>query len=1059
MIHGALQDGRRRAANAPLTRFSFLCSRPTRWPSRAFTTSPAQGAVASTSGNTNAIRNKPALKHNKSKPAPKQTPKKTSEKTSRPSRRKLTFQERVELCLPPHLRRRAKNLESTPDEASFVPEALTTANVALEALSQGPIKGLLAYLAIEQGRWRAAVWVVKLLLEHFHKQPTHSDRLSRTVQEWNRTGTLDEMTEDPLYLVPNSDELQAPHIKTSSSASLRELTDNTPDTMRYSEAFRHQILGLIWYEIGHLVINGSSYHDTTGGEVKPDVLEMIALLHHYELMPPSIYAYVPAENEDAIQQPPTLHLLSSRIFTALSDATWRARELTAAEEAKKKGGLFRGLEAKGSSYRVRVSGIKPEIWLELILWSCLHGGWISEGADLLCSVYQSQKHGEWKPISWRDSLDAIMPFGRGDLLDWDSIKYNFDTRSSATMDGVDITGLRVDKTVSSEVVNAYIDALLTMVSVGVGKRGLDVKTVLQRMLDLRSFLKRANLNLGGGSWDAMMLRLVESGGIDIERDSGMLQQLSALSPPIGEELQSRRSQAIPTYVLDGSAAVLGLLHRALCAEIRNGSLEGALKVFQLLQGRVDRDRSQSLSDFFAHRHLSPASSDDSAKGLFTSNFSGIDYPSFETQIPPTTLAAFLELVIENKSFDLGNWMVGIGNTDVDGQLIKPSLYTDPHISAALVHYATVTDNPSLLAKITKRTASQAEGGTPTLPTELIQAFFNVQAELRRWDAAEKLLEYMRDRGDSTWSLDNAATVAKVMIIEDRYATDPGNMGSDFNRAAAMFASFLPGELGAVTLSEKRDAINTLRVVLSAISPSLATVVHRTKTLPKYFTWALPPRIFNIILEGAVASHGSEAGRALVDRFARVRRPERQALRKGGQRQQDFDDNTNDDDDGAPPARSTIWTPLPRLSRSIADDIKAGTAIRTNLTIACANSPHPLERNVAMYGSFHNVTPTTVRIVVRQALLEHEQKLEVEYGMSQQQQQQQPTTPPLFDICVWALMTLRCAGYERLYARKQLVSMDTGLSDEEISIVEERAAERWRAIFRQDQGREPDAFDS
>jgi hypothetical protein len=1022
--------------------------------------------VASTSGNINATRNKSTLEKHKTKQTPKQTtkqtikqtptksnqtpkhkPKETPEQTSQQTASKPTARQRLELCLPPHLRSAG---ESNVNEPSFVPDAATTAEIAVRHFSAG--QGFLTYLAIDHGRWAAAVWLVKLLLEHFHQQPTHSDRLCDTVQEWTRTGTLDEMTENPLYLVPKSDELQTPHIKMSSAASLHELTDNRPLIVHRSETLRHDILGLIWRDIGRLIIACSSDPNIAGGEVKPEVLEMIALLHHHELMPASIYAYVPAENEDAIQQPPTLHLLSSRIFTALSDATWRAREMTAAEEAKKRGGQFTGLEAKGSSYRVRVSGIKPEIWLELILWSCLHGGWISEGVTLLNRIHRSRDDTLWKPISWRDSLSAIMPFGRGDLLDWDSIKYNFDTRSSTTMDGIDITGLRVDKTVSSEVVNAYVDALLTVVSVGVGRRGLDLDAVMLSIRRLRKFLQRANLNLGGGSWDAVMLRLVESGGINIDHDSAIVQQLVALSPPIGEELQSRRSQAIPAYVLDGSAAVLGLLHRALYTEIRNGNLEGALKVFQVLQERVDNDRHQSLSDFFAHKHLSSAESDNSAKGLFTSNFSGIDYPSFSTQIPPATLAAFLDLVVANRFFDLGNWMLGIGNTDIDGPLIPPSLYPDPHISAAVIQYATATDNTSLLSRITKYGAARAENGTPsTPPKELLQAFFNAQVETRRWDAAEKLLAYMHDTEGFHWNVGNAATVAKALIVEGRNETNPDKIGEVLDRPAHMFASFLPGRNGAVReRSRKRDEINTLCVVLAAASPLLATFVRRSAALPKFFTFTLRASDFNTVLEGVVASHGVEAGRALIDRFATARRARPHEPREEGQEQKQEELDEDDDIDDTPLAPSTVASLLPRVPRSRADAIKAGTTTRTTLSITCAGTPQWVDKTVAMYGSFDNIGPTTVGIVVRQAqaLLEHTS----DHATPQQ------TNTPFFDTCAWAIVTLRRAGFGRYAALDELKSMQTGLSGDDIRRVEERSAEIWREGIRRDERREPDAYD-
>jgi hypothetical protein len=1018
MIHGALRDGRRRAANAPSTRFSFLCSRPTAWPCRAFATSPAQGAKSRTSGNINAIR---LPKTNKIKSSTKKAP-------DGP-----TADQRLELCLPPHLRNGAN--EVAGNEAPFVSNAPETAKLALEAFSAG--RGFITYLAIGQGRWRAAVWLVKLLVEHFHMPFARSDRLSHTIQNWNRTGTLDDATDNPLYLVPASGEPLPPHIRASSStASLHELTDDKPESLSRTEVLRHKILGLVWRDIGRLILACSTNQGIAGGEVKQEILEMIALLHHYELMPASIYAYVPAQSEDAIQQPPTLHILSQRIFTALSDATWRAREISALEESKRKGGELMGLEAKGSSYRVRVSGVKPEIWLELILWSCLHGGWISDGADLLHSV---TTHRKWTPMSWRDSLNAVMPIGQEDLLDWDSIKYMFDTRSNATMDANDISGLRVDKTVSSEVVNAYIDALLDTISVGVGDRGVGLRIVMRHVRNFQRFLQRANLNLGGGTWDAMMLRLVESGSINVDRDPTIMQRLVLLSPQIGEELQSRRSQAIPSYVLDGSAATLGLLHRALYAEIRNDNLEGALKVFELLQERVDKDRHQSLSDFFAHKHLSPTGSGDSSKGPFTSNFSGIDYPSFSTQIPPATLAAFLELVIANKSFAFGNWMLGIDNTDIDGPLIPVSLYPNPHISAAIVHYATITNNTALLSKITQLGAVQIEeGGTraPALPKELLQAFLDAQIDLRRWDAARKILEHMHDTDDFDWSVGNAATLAKVMVVESKDSTF-AKQQTDVSRAYRLFASLLAGEYGVVQRpSRKHESINTLCVVLASVSPLLAATVQKHNALPKHFNFTLRAGAFNSVLEGVVATHGSEAGRALVDRFLLPERPKQTRSTESSEATVVQDEQTDHDDFDDTHNTQDI-TPSPRMPRFMQDALKADSLARTKLSIACASQDAAFHDNyraeVAMYGSFRNIGPTTVRIIVRQALSERANRKSTP--------QQQSDTQSL-DLFAWALVTLRRAGIKQSAVFDELNGAENGLTGNEMRTVERLATEMW-----------------
>jgi hypothetical protein len=777
--------------------------------------------------------------------------------------------------------------------------------------------------------------------------------------------------------------------------------------------------------------------------VKPDVLEMIALLHHYELMPESIYTYLPAESPDAIQQPPTLHLLSTRIFTALSDATWKAREMSALEEAKKQGGGTVGLETRGSSYRVRVSGIKPEIWLELILWSCLHGGWVSDGTTLLRGISRSQAKGQWKPISWRDSLNAITPSGPKDSLDWDGMKFMFDNRSSATMDGVDIAELRVDKTVSSEVVNAYIDALLTMVSTGVGARGISLNVVTRSVRFLREFLQRANLNLGGGSWDAMMIRLVESGSIDVDRNPYVAQELFDLSPRIGEELLSRRSQVIPAYVLDGSAAILGLLHRALYAEIKKSNLEGALRIFKLLQQRVDDDRTQSLSDFFSHKYPFSTASGTTSNGRSIGGFSGIDYPSFSTQIPPATLAAFLELVTNNRYFDLGNWMLGIGNTDIDGPLIPSSLYSNPLIAAAIVHHATVTDNTALLANITKSGTARAEEGddsAPTIPRELLQAFFNTQIELKRWDSAIRILEYMHDTPDFDWNTGNVARVAKAMILAKYQVAAPSDpLGPFVDRAEDIFTSMLQGQYGKAQLKASNRAsvarLNTLCVILSSVSPHFAARVRAIRPLPKYFNFTLGVTAFNDILEAVAVTQGSEAARVVVDKFAIHTPTESESKRN---EDVDVDDNANDDETTSAEQRNSITdSPPPSMPRFLRDAIEADKLPRASILVPNGKDSH---QPVAMYGRFQKLGPTTVRIVVRQAVRERRDSKSKSFAASQDQATGGAgVATASLEIFSWALYTLRRAGHAQSVVWDELAESKV-LTSEEMARVKERARE-------------------
>ncbi|KAM0720724.1 hypothetical protein Q7P37_004861 [Cladosporium fusiforme] len=991
MIHGALRDGRRRAAIAPSTKFSFICSRPTAWQSRAFAIPPAQGSATTNHSQTPLYGTNPTLLSRKRQ----HVQHRIENDRRRRAASKLKTQEftsRLDHCLPPHLRSDAAHHTNVADNQEFKPRPAETADLVLEA------EGFLSWLAVQQGRWKAAVWIVKLLLECYHSESPHSNCMSHLIQQWNRTGTLDDLLDEPLYLVSKTGEVATPHVKQSSAASLDELT-SAPDRMGHYERKRHDILGVIWCGIGRLIISCANDPNIAGGEVKTEILEMIALLHHYELMPSSIYTYVPSESEDAIQQPPTLHLLSSRIMTALSDATWRAREMSAMEEAKRTGSSPLGPEAKGASYRVRVSGIKPEVWLELILWSCLHGGWTLDGAALLSTLCRTGNE-KWMPISWRDALSAIVPFGRDDLLDWDNIKYMFDNRSTATMDAVDVTGLRIEKTISSEVVNAYIDALLNAVRVGVGERGIPLSAVMTPLRNLRGFLKRANLNLGGGSWDAMLLRLVESGGTDIQQDPSILRRLARLSPRIGDELKSRRSQVLPAYVLDGSAALLGLLHRALYAEIKNGNLEGALEAFKLLQERVDDDRHRSLSDFFEHMHLNSAKSGSSSRQLFTSNFSGIDYPSFDTQIPPTTLAAFLELVTDNKVFDFGYWM--LNNQDIDGPIISDHMYSEPTVSAAIVRFANAVDDKQLLSKVTELGSTRATDGRPTVPNELLQAFFDMQIELRQWDSALRILEHMRDTEGFNWSVANAASVAKVMILESR--PEMKETTTSFKYAKAFFQAMLAGRYGTPTrIKHFAFSFDTLSIVLSTIDTRLAALFDGLHRLPKHPKFTLDSIAFNKIVDGVACAQGSKAARVLVERF--TQNPKDLPTDESGKLHQVVETFPQ----RIPPAFRTLDT-----SRLLS---------RTVVTLADARATR-----VAVYGNL-KLSPSTMHIICRQALKELRERGD---GAAEDED---------LELFIWALKTLGRYNVPQTAVWHELES--GGLSERDLETVREAVGMRVR----------------
>ncbi|KAF4546618.1 C6 transcription factor [Lasiodiplodia theobromae] len=368
------------------------------------------------------------------------------------------------------------------------------------------------------------------------------------------------------------------------------------------------------------------------------VLELLAYLHHAGIIPESVYHYEPPKDKYSLQQPPTLYLLSSKILTALSDAAWRAHELAAASENQKqaKYNIF-GQEIPGSRYKVRTPELGSEVWLELVLWSCLHGGWTMDGADILKKLSRYKDDSRWARGTQAKSQERFM----------------------------------VDKTISSEVVAAYIDGVLNRVTAGVG------------------LLDRDNLGLGTATWESIIVRFMESGGIDPNLQARWLERLLYFSSKFDEELEYHNaareyedSPGSPSYILDPSSISLGVLHQALRIHIKNSNLTGAAEVVSRLQSLTDENKKRSMQKFF--EKLNRRSEDDFVPESFSSNVDPMDYPIYFPQIPPALLAGVLSLATQNQAYDFARQL--LYSDDIDGPLIPQELYGYSGIAAAITRF-------------------------------------------------------------------------------------------------------------------------------------------------------------------------------------------------------------------------------------------------------------------------------------------------------------------------------------------------------------------------------------
>lgn len=778
--------------------------------------------------------------------------------------------------LPAHLCESVCPEAEQSDSPNFDPKsgenAIEVGKLLLEArelqVDYGSLD-LLYEIAVIRGQWPAVVWLVKLLIDKFHADGLQTDKLSQIVEQNVSSPSLDSLVQGRRRHETWTSNVGGVEPDSAARLNMDEIIGGPqPENMTIRERLGHRILGNVWHALGRMTLACATDDRLAGGEMRPEILEILALFHHSGLMPSSIYTYVPVNRPDAIQQPPMLHLLSSRILTALTDAAWRAHERAVIEEARLKGAspYIARPELPESSYRVSVSAVRPEVWLELILWSSLHGGWIGDGAQLLRSVCREKMPKPWQPISWRDSIQGALPFGQTELIDWDGLKHSFDTKPASSMDMTDLPGLRYENTISSELVNAYIEALLNSIYLGVGERGVPFQFVVGHLKIFRSFLRRSGLNLGGGTWDATLLRLVESQGDSVERNSAVMKFIE-LSPSIGEELRSAHTQALPSYVLDGSAAMLGLLHRTLRGQIKVGSISGALTAFKMIQQHVDDARRRSVTDFFESNRLASASANVEADGPFTSHFNGIEYPAFDAQIPLTTLGPFIDLVTAAGAFDFGRWL--LFSDDIDGPVVSERLFADPIISPSLIRFATAAGEVDLLATLIQaRVSGQEEDqGSGEKSRAILNSILDSQLSMRRWDSAIKILEHMRDVLNWHWDLSSLALLARTILVLTHNANSGDTSAhSDLQHAASIFTNMVERKYSREN-SMSRSAFSKMIGILAVLSPldsRFAGLFHRLTRL----SWVRPATTapFNVILDGVAETRGSAAARRLLDTF-------------------------------------------------------------------------------------------------------------------------------------------------------------------------------------------------
>lgn len=777
----------------------------------------------------------------------------------------------IEAALPPRLRTPgARKITDEPFSAQDISRIIHISSYTYDL-------DLLTYLAVNQNRPKAAVWLASMVISHdFIPDPTPP----RDTNVWNtcvpRHFSLSSYTnlQNPTLLnLPPRNSLSDLH----PTPSLDSLTaDLNPLEEPLPAILRHETIGQIWYSLARMIVQDASRanKDPTNQAIKPEILEIIAMLHHSGAMPSSIYSYQPPNDPISLCQPPTLHLLSNQIITSLTDAAWRAHETNVVEEAKERGGVYDSLrpEIPGSMYKVHVTGLGHEIWLELVLWAMLYGRFYKQGVKILTRLSKRQDDNAWSVLSWRELANPIIQSGQEKAINWDEVKYIFNTGISDTDQTVNKKKVR--RTVSAEVIASFVDAAVSHIRTGVGSRGMLPENPARFLREMKIFFEKNNMSLGYTSWDAIILRFFESRGIDFEKDPQLAGSISSITSLFGDDISTVNAptrdqlwQPTPAYVLDGSAASIGYHHRLLRAHIKLGSLPGAMGVLRDLQQLTDTNKERSIQEFFAKQQNATAHDDneDSSEFGFQGRYGGIHYPSFFPQIPVPILADLVNLVVDSGALELGSWL--LYSEDLDGPIVHKGLYSDPIMGPPLIRLAASLADEALMAKVLELQKGQSRTDPPE---EVLNEILDQQIEAGNWPFVDKALESFARLPEYSINTDTTATMIRAILREakscegDLIALRNTSSAKAFQKMSSFRnKGFIRGHNKHDTF-ELGSRVWRLLALINEDWRKYAWMIYPNMAGRNYVNFT--PRAFNKILSGVVSTYGSTTGKQYLGKF-------------------------------------------------------------------------------------------------------------------------------------------------------------------------------------------------
>lgn len=765
----------------------------------------------------------------------------------------------VENFLPQSLRSTHKiggsrSVGDTKHLPSLLSKARSTAPLRLDILS---------YMGINEGRWDAVRWVVEELAGRHQASSTSEEcRMKKITVPWSfaepnpyETTKLDELTEIPICF----------DVETTQSAEMSPARR----TVRLGfESFscHPEWLGQIWAMLAFMTLKAADYptEDTSGQRIMSYVVEVIACLHHIDAVPRTIYTHSETSDASAGYKPATLSLMAYRVMMVLSDSAWKARDKQIRREAETIGvkDWYKGHEVPEPTLQPRIDGLGKEVWLDLILWCCVEGGYYKEASWVVTEMLKRKAGMTWKVIAWSEISRPEEP-----KLNWSARAELQIARAHITHvgPGFGIVGPSEvpplvemgSRTVSREVILALMDGLATSLR--------PPSEIQQQIVACRNLLNRKrSLTLETSTLNKAILGIFRLGLLDSDISAEVADRVFDLTSTLHGSNASPENPHILNQIHDedNSAACLGLLHRVLYGHTTKGNIQAALRTFRKIQTIIDADRNRHIASFAEDlKHRERFGDPDQLISESINN----TIPNVYPQIPPHILSAFLNLITDSHLYDLGDWL--LYSDEVDGPFISPTLYSEVNLQSALLRFATATQNGQLFGRITEKLLA------PLAP-DILRTLLHCQITLGKWDAAEEVLRHFQAEPAMGWRDADIMVIARSILRLEHDVTLPPHA---LSRASTLLQDMLYGNFNrsrdpskALDYSDHRRLTQMYRMLRTL--PGSLQYVQEPSFAGNFRTNApieISVEAFNILLEGLVEARGSLIGQKLWMQWCRL----------------------------------------------------------------------------------------------------------------------------------------------------------------------------------------------